>query len=153
MNKWPEDETRDPADLTDAEIELDMEELEASAAEIIANSDVLSLFALKLSRVIAGEKLNAKLLYLIGTSRLFSRTMHAAIKGTSSGGKSELRTQVLAFFPPESVISFTSMTEKALIYYDGGFEHKILSMGEATATEDQSFQEYILRGRLCCVRR
>jgi len=62
--------------------------------------------------------------------------MHAAIKGTSAGGKSEIRKRVLEFFPPESVVSFTSLSEKALLYYDGDFEHKILSMGEATATDD-----------------
>jgi hypothetical protein len=85
------------------------------------------------------------LLYLIATSRLFDKTMNAAIKGTSAGGKSEIRKRVLEFFPPESVVSFTGLSEKALIYYDGDFAHKILSMGEATATDEQEFQDYLLR--------
>jgi len=54
--------------------------------------------------------------------------MHAAIKGTSAGGKSEIRKQVLQFFPPESVVALTSMTEKALIYFEGDLAHKIFSM-------------------------
>ena len=96
-------------------------------------------------REIAGEEINGKLLYLIATSRLFDHTMHAAIKGTSAGGKSEIRKQVLQFFPPESIVALTSISEKALIYYDGDFAHKIFSMAEAVATEEQSFQDYLLR--------
>jgi len=136
---------RDPAEMSEAEAAAfdaaECEQLEASARHIIDSKDVLSLFALEIGKVVAGEKLNAKLLYLIGTSRLFPKTMHAAIKGTSSGGKSELRNRVLVFFPPESVIAFTSMTEKALIYDERDFTHKILSIGEAAATEDQNFQD------------
>src|SRR5262249_1268396 len=49
------------------------------------------------------------------------------------------------FFPPESVVAFTALSEKALLYYDAGFEHKILSMGEASANEEQVFQDYLLR--------
>jgi hypothetical protein len=113
--------------------------------KIIGSKDVLALFADKLSNVIAGEAVNAKLLYLSATSRLFDNTMHVAIKGTSSGGKSILRTEVLKFFPPEDVISFTTLSEKALLYYDDDFAHKVLSMGEAAGAEEQSLQDYLLR--------
>lgn len=85
------------------------------------------------------------MLYLVATSRLFDRTMHAAIKGTSAGGKSEIRKRLLDYMPPESVVSFTSLSEKSLIYYEGDFSHKILSLGEAAATEEQEFQDYLLR--------
>jgi hypothetical protein len=125
--------------------EIDPDELQRTAADIIKHADILSLFAEEFSRVIAGEVANGKLLYLIATSRLFSKTMHAAIKGTSAGGKSEVRKRLLGFFPPEDVVTFTSLSEKALIYYDGDFVHKILSMGEAVATEEQKFQDYLLR--------
>jgi hypothetical protein len=64
---------------------------------------------------------------------------------TLSGGKSEIRKRVLEFFPPESVVTFTSLSEKSLIYYDGDFANKILSMGEAAATDEQDFQDYLLR--------
>ena len=37
------------------------------------------------------------------------------------------------------------LSERALIYHYGDFSHKILSMGEATATDEQSFQDYLLR--------
>jgi hypothetical protein len=64
--------------------------LRRSAAHIIGSKNVLDLFAGEFGKVIAGEQTNGKLLYLVSTSRLFDRTMHAAIKGTSAGGKSEI---------------------------------------------------------------
>jgi hypothetical protein len=79
---------------------VDIATLAASAADIIASRDVLGMFAMDWRKGIAGEEKNAKLLYLVATSRLFKKTMHAAIKGPSSGGKSEIRGHVLAFFPP-----------------------------------------------------
>jgi hypothetical protein len=123
----------------------DLDQLRRAADHIIKHPDILGLFAKDFANVIAGEKVNGKLLYLVGTSRVFDKTMNAAIKGTSAGGKSEIRKRVLGFFPPEDVVSFTSLSEKSLIYYDGDFTHKILSMGEATATEEQDFQDYLRR--------
>ena len=69
----------------------DPDELWRSAGHIINHPRILDLFADELRREIAGEETNGKLLYLIATSRLFDKTMHAAIKGTSAGGKSEIR--------------------------------------------------------------
>ena len=79
---------------------FDVNELKRSAAHIIAHGDVLDLFTEEFGKVIAGEKANGKLLYLVGTSRLFDKTMHGAIKGTSAGGKSEIRKRILEFFRP-----------------------------------------------------
>ena len=124
---------------------FDQDELRRSAGHIIKDTNILDLFGKEFCKVIAGEAANGKLLYLIATSRLFDRTMNAAIKGTSAGGKSEIRKRILEFFPPESVVGFTSLSEKSLIYHDGDFTHKILSMGEATATDEQDFQDYLLR--------
>jgi hypothetical protein len=124
---------------------VDVAALKKSAAPLIECKDVLEHFVAAFSKVMAGEKRNAKFIYLIATSRLLPKTMHAAIKGTSAGGKSEMRARILDFFPPEAVVSFTSLSEKSLIYYDGDFAHKILSMGEAVATDEQDFQDYLLR--------
>jgi hypothetical protein len=124
---------------------FDVHELQRTASHIIDDPNILDSFADQFRNVIAGEAANGKLLYLIATSRLLDKTMHAAVKGTSAGGKSEIRKRVLEFFPPENVISFTSLSEKALIYHDGDFAHKVLSMGEASATDEQNFQDYLLR--------
>jgi 5S rRNA maturation endonuclease (ribonuclease M5) len=122
-----------------------MDQLKASAAEIIASSDVLALFEKDWRLLVAGEVANAKLLYLVATSRLFRKAMHAAIKGPSAAGKSEIRKRVLSFFPDESVVSFTTLSEKSLLYFDQDFCHLILSMGEAAGAEEQQLQDYLLR--------
>ena len=124
---------------------FDPDTLADSAGHIIQCQKILDLFAKDFSKVVAGEAVNGKLLYLVATSRLFDKPMNAAIRGTSAGGKSEIRKRILAFFPPEEVVAFTSLSEKSLIYFDGDFSHKILSLGEAAATEEQQFQDYLLR--------
>lgn len=123
----------------------DMRKLAASARKIIASEDVLGRFAKEIGRLIVGEEKNTKILYLVATSSVFDKTMHAAIKGPSGGGKSEIRKRVLDFFPPERVISFTALSERALLYLNDGFEHKILSMGEALTGKQVEFQDYLLR--------
>jgi hypothetical protein len=127
----------------------DIEALADSAREIIECEDVLGLFARDFGRIFVGEVDNAKLLYLIGTSRLFGlkETMHAAAKGPSSVGKSGLMDSVALFMPPESVFRFTSVSEKALIYVkENDLKHKILIMAEAPKDEkQQQFQDLLLR--------
>jgi hypothetical protein len=145
LDRMVKDERAKKAKKKPAAPAFDSDELRRSAAAIIKCPDILGLFAKEFSKVIAGEAVNGKLLYLIATSRLFDKPMNAAIKGTSAGGKSEIRKRILGFFPPEDVVAFTSLSDKALIYHEGDFAHKILSMGEATATEEQTFQDYLLR--------
>ena len=110
---------------------------------------MLGLFARDFGKIFVGEVDNAKLLYLIGTSRLFGlkETMHAAAKGPSSVGKSGLMDSVALFMPPESVFRFTSVSEKALIYVkENDLKHKILIMAEAPKDEkQQQFQDLLLR--------
>ena len=123
----------------------DLDQLAASAEQIIQCEDVLALFAEQFGKLVAGEEKNAKLLFLVGTSRLFRKPMHAGIKGPSAAGKSEVRTRTLDFFPPEDVIAFTALSEKALLYMPDDFHHKILSMGEAITGKEIEFQDYLLR--------
>jgi len=124
---------------------FDIREIELEAKKIIGSNDVLGLFVNDWHKVVAGEEKNARLLYLIATSRLLPKTMHVAVKGPSSAGKSEIRSRILDFFPPDSVIAFTSLSERALLYMKDPFEHKILSMGEAQDPKEQTFQDYLLR--------
>ena len=125
--------------------ELDIDATRHRLAYIWESKDVLGLWLKSWDRVMAGERRNAKLLFLAATSRLFDKPMNVAIKGPSSGGKSEIRRQVLEFFPPEDVVSFTTMSEKALLYHEGDFSHKILSMAEAHSFEEAAMQDMLLR--------
>jgi phage/plasmid primase-like uncharacterized protein len=124
--------------------EVNVEALTESARDIIDSEDVLADFAPKFGKMYVGEARNAQLLYLICTSRLFPRksTMHATAKGASSIGKSELLTSVAEFMPPEDIIKFTALSEKALLYDERDFQHKILIMAEAGDEKQQSFQDY-----------
>jgi putative DNA primase/helicase len=120
-------------------------ELESAASNILTSPNVLDRFVKVIGQRVAGEVANLKRLYLSGTTRLFDKPMHTAIKGLSASGKSEIRHEVLSFMPPEDVISFTTLSEKALLYMPDDFAHKILSMGEAAGVEQQSFQDYLIR--------
>ena len=124
---------------------IDIEALATSAQDIIASDDVLDMLAKHVRQSIAGEKQLVKLLYLVGTSRLFEKAMHAVVKGPSSAGKSVVRKGTLDYFPPEDIVSFTVLSEKALLYYKGEFSHKIFSMGEACGHEENNLQDYLLR--------
>jgi hypothetical protein len=55
--------------------------------------DVLGCFAQHWEKEMAGEVKLAQLLYLIGTSRLLTKPMHAVIKGPSGAGKSEIASK------------------------------------------------------------
>ena len=61
----------------------DAEDLEDAAHDIVTSHTVLDRFAEEIGKRVAGEEANLKRLYLIATSRLFEKTMHAAIKGLS----------------------------------------------------------------------
>jgi hypothetical protein len=45
----------------------------------------------------------------------------------------------------QEVINFTSLSEKALLWYEDDFSHKILSMGEAHGSEEWHLQDMLLR--------
>ena len=61
---------------------------------------MLQRFASELAKIpLVGEDRNAKILYLTLTSRHFSKPVSVAVKGTSSGGKSQVVKSVLRFFP------------------------------------------------------
>ncbi len=123
----------------------DIDALAESARHIIDSEDVLDIFAEDVARNFAGEKKNLQLLYLICTSRLLDDTMHGKLAGPSAVGKSKLRDSVIVYMPPEDVIAFTSLSEKALLYIEGDFAHKILSLGEAQQHEEAEFQDYLIR--------
>jgi hypothetical protein len=118
----------------------------ACVSDATPDYDVLGSLAAYWDEVMAGEVQTAKLLFLVGTSCLLDKPMHAILKGPSSAGKSEVRKQVLRFFPPDRVIALTAMSEHALLGAIGGdLSHRILSMAEAEATRDRRFQDYLLR--------
>jgi hypothetical protein len=127
------------------EPEVDTSSLKSKLQPILDTEGILDLWIQSWDKVMAGEHRNAKLLYLIATSRLLKQPMHAVLKGPSAAGKSQIRKAVLNFFPKEDVIPFTTISEKALFWYEGEFTGKILSMGEATGLQEAELQNTLLR--------
>jgi hypothetical protein len=98
---------------------------------------ILSRFAQAAARCgLVGERANAQLVYLALTSRLLDKPVSLTVKGHSSSGKSYTVKMVRRFFPDDSAVEFTAMSEKALIYSSRSFEHKTIILYEATALKE-----------------
>jgi predicted transcriptional regulator len=67
---------------------------------------------------IIGETTNRLILWLIFTSRLTSRPLHAVSFGSSGTGKSHLQEKVGELIPEEDRIEITALTENAFYYFD-----------------------------------
>ena len=79
---------------------------------------------------LVGEKKNALVLYLLGTSRLLPLPLNAFVKGHSSTGKNTLVNRVLGLFPADSFIEITSASENAWQYSADSFTNKIVYVQE-----------------------
>ena len=96
---------------------------------------------------VAGERQNARLLYLVLTSRFLDRPVSASIKGPSSAGKSYLLDKVLELFPEEAFYALSGMSERALAYGEEPLEHRYLVIFEA-AGMSSDFASYLIRSLL-----
>jgi len=108
------------------------------ALNFLKNSDLLDETSRDLEVLgYAGEDVNKQLVYLAGTSRLMPKPLSVYIQSSAGSGKSYLIDTVLKAMPPEKVNSVTSVSDRAMNYYD---EDKlvdcILAMGEALHNED-----------------
>ncbi|HEY1212110.1 MAG TPA: hypothetical protein VGE93_00625 [Bryobacteraceae bacterium] len=76
---------------------------------------------------IIGETTNRLILWLIFTSRLTSRPLHAVSFGSSGTGKSHLQEKVGELIPEEDRIEITALTENAFYYFDQAeLGHKLI---------------------------
>lgn len=96
---------------------------------------------------VAGERQNARLLYLVLTSRFLDRPVSASIKGPSASGKSYLVEKVLELFPGGAYYTLTGMSERALAYGEEPLEHRYLVIYEA-AGMSSDFASYLIRSLL-----
>jgi hypothetical protein len=96
---------------------------------------------------LVGEDRNAKLLYLVMTSRVLSKPVSAVVKGDSSVGKSHTVEIVLDLFPSESYFGGTSLSPKSLFYSPEDFAHRMLVVFEAAGMADEGLQ-YVVRSLL-----
>jgi hypothetical protein len=120
----------------------------ATANDLILDPLILARFAAELPRAgLVGEDRNAKILFLVLTTRLFDRPVSVAIKGPSSGGKSYTVEVVLRFFPPSAYWERTAMSDRALAYSDEDFRHRHLVIYEA-AGMTSDIASYLIRSLL-----
>ena len=93
-------------DTKAAVIFLEQPELLTRTNELIGRSGII------------GEETNRLILWLIFTSRLTSRPLHAVSFGSSGTGKSHLQEKVGELIPEEDRIEITALTENAFYYFD-----------------------------------
>jgi hypothetical protein len=94
-----------------------------------------------------GEERNVQIVYLALVSRVFSRPVSVAVKGTSSSGKSYLVENVLKLMPPEAYHALTAFSEHALAYGTEPLSHRVLVIFEANGMEGE-MQTYLIRSLL-----
>jgi hypothetical protein len=105
------------AEYAKAQAQADTSDSWAQCASLANQSSILDCFAETLQSCgVAGESRTAKLIYLAMTSRFLDRPVSVAVKGPSSGGKSYITEQVLAFFPQSAFYALSAMSERALAY-------------------------------------
>lgn len=105
-------------------------------AELAKSDDILARFDEAIRAIgLAGERRNAKLLFLASVTRLFDRPVSVAVKGSSSGGKNTLVSGVLKFFPPEAFYELTGMSDKALAYFSVPLRNRMLVVAEAAGLQ------------------
>ena len=92
-----------------------------------------------------GEERAAKLLYLIATSaRFLPKPVSAVPRGTSSVGKSETVSKVLAFIPPSMYRVFTSLSEKVLFHSPEPLSHRTMVIYEHAGISGD-YLDYVFR--------
>jgi hypothetical protein len=88
------------------------------------------------SRGLVGEERLAQTLYLVLTSRLLGAQVSAGVKGHSASGKSYTVETVTRLFPPEAYLTFTAMSQHALVYSAEEYAHRTLVVYEVTALRE-----------------
>lgn len=113
---------------------------------LAAETSILASFATELrSRGFVGSIDTPKLIYLVLTSRLLKRPVSLLLRGLSSAGKSYNVESVLPFLPRSAYFDRSGMSERALVYSDESFEHRILYFAEADAIAGEGQSAYFLR--------
>lgn len=91
---------------------------------------------------VAGERELTATTYLVGTSRLLDRPLSAITQGPSCSGKSYVIERVATLFPPETVLTPTQITPKALFYMpSGSLRHRFVAAGERSRLENDDTAE------------
>lgn len=91
-----------------------------------------------------GHEREAKIIYLALTSRISDAPVNIVIKGASSAGKNHIVEEVLRLFPKTAYYALSSMSDKALIYWNEPLIHKHLVVYEAAGL-NSDLVSYLIR--------
>jgi hypothetical protein len=133
------------------DVEQEQRRVEAEAhwrrcEELAGENNILDLLAQELrARGFVGPVKAAKLVFLVLVSRRLKRPVSLVLRGLSSAGKSYTVESVLVFFPSSAYFSRSGMSERALIFSEESFEHRILYIAEADAIAGEGLSAYFLR--------
>lgn len=107
----------------------------AEALEVLRSGDLVAQAEQDLADIgIEGEEDLRLTIFLVGTSRLLRRPLHAIIQGDSSTGKTFVVEQVARLFPPEALVVATHLSPKALYRMDS-VSHRWLVLGERSRSD------------------
>lgn len=136
------------ADHERADAKARAEEAWKLCQDLAREPDILAKFGEELAAAgLVGETRAAKLLYLVVTSRLLDRIVSAALKGPSSGGKSNLVERVTSFFPGDAFYALSAMGERAIAYSKEPLVHRTLVVYEVAGMSGD-FASYLIRSLL-----
>jgi hypothetical protein len=132
--------------------EIEAEERQERASEewaccqgLARRPDILEAFASELGeRDFVGSVDTPKLIFLALVSRLLRRPVSVMLRGLSSAGKSYNVESTLPFFPASAYASRSGMSERALVYSEESYEHRILYVAEADGVAGE-LSAYFLR--------
>ena len=127
------------------EPELDVEATKHRLAYIWESENILDLWVQSWDKMMAGEHRNAKLLYLIATSRMFDNRCISPSRGRRAVANPKSEGKCWSSFLPNLSSASPRCSERALLYHKGDFDHKILSMAEAHGFQEKELQDMLLR--------
>lgn len=114
----------------------------AEAKEILRSGDLVDQIEMDLTAIgIAGEDSYKMTAYLVATSRMLPRPLHAIVQGDSSSGKSYVAERIADLLPREHVVDAMHLSPKALYRMEGMLSHRFLLMGERSRQEGAEIED------------
>jgi hypothetical protein len=121
------------------------EEWRKLAGDLLTDPDILERFGRAIEADgLVGETRNAKIIYLLTTTRFFDRPGSTVVKGPSSSGKSVQVEKTLRYFPPDAFVIVTAMSDRNLVFSDEDYRHRMLVIYEAAGIAGEMFV-YMMR--------
>jgi hypothetical protein len=112
-------------------LKLSMNNLRKKALNLLTSAYFFSELRFAFRRAgLVGERRNALIVYVVGTSRLLTKPLCLLIRGSSGAGKNFLADTALGFLPASEVEQLTSSSTRSWNYLDNKLAHKVIYVKE-----------------------